>query len=188
MGRRLLPVEFFQSRTLEDLLLYLTNSINLYDEKDQVIEYITTNFKSCDDLIEPLGIIPTKEEMIKRFRLPEHYGPETKLIDVISDLVSGKLTREENVEVYSYFYKNFKSQTEILFEAYDKIEKLFLSKEEEDKMKFTVLLAMSLSRQIINDILDGTMTSEMNIKFLTNKTLDKFVDFEKKRQRVKFKK
>ncbi len=187
MGRRTLSPEFFQKRNYEDLLMYLTESIHTQDEKDQVIEYLSMNFKKDNNLLDPLNLVPSPHESINNFGWPERYGSKTKLMDIIQDLVSGQLDKEDNVQVYNFFYRNFKTSTEILDDIYTKIESSLLPKDEEDKKKFAVLMALSLAQKLTNAVQEGTMNSDLNIKFLSNQILDEFIEFEKIRQRLRSK-
>ncbi|MBP6855246.1 MAG: hypothetical protein KBD26_03820 [Candidatus Pacebacteria bacterium] len=183
MRRNILPAEFFQSRSFEDLLLILIRSTYTDEERRQIIDYILENY-SEKKMISALGIMPTPLEHMRTHRLPERYKKGVKLVDLIQDLVSGNISQSENVDIYNFFLYNFKTPSEVLEDAYSKVDADFkISREDEEMKKFAILIAMSVIQELGNAVQSNTMNSDTNIRFIVNKNLEKFEDLKKRKER-----
>lgn len=184
MRRNILPAEFFQTRSFEDLLLILTRSIHTDGERQQIIDYLLENYAE-KVMLDAIGIMPTPLEHVRTHRLPERYQNGVKIIDLIQDLVSGEISQSENIDIYNFFLYNFKTPSEVLEDAYDKVDADFkISKEDEETKKLAIIISMAIIQELGNAIQNNTMNSDMNIKFIVNKHLDKFEDVKKRRHRV----
>ena len=183
MRRNILPAEFFQSRSFEDLLLILIRSTYTDEERRQIIDYILENY-SEKKMISALGIMPTPLEHMRTHRLPERYKKGVKLVDLIQDLVSGNISQSENVDIYNFFLYNFKTPSEVLEDAYSKVDADFkISREDEEMKKFAILIAMSVSQERGNAVKRNTIKSDTNDRFIVNKNLEKFEDLKKRKER-----
>ncbi len=188
MRRNILPAEFFQSRSYEDLLIILTRSIYTDEERRQIIDYLIENYEE-KMMLDAVGMMPTPLEHMRTYRLPERYQKGVRIIDIVQDLISGEVSQTENVDIYNFFLHNFKTPSQVLEDAYDKVDADFkISREDEEIKKLAILVSMTIIQEIGNAIQNDTMNSDVNIRFIVNRNLDKFEDVKRRRQKISVRK